>query len=388
MRQSLPSLKTPSHFSLAYDVWVPEAISGGLEERDKEVKRNQWLKGLEGVRVDPDYDIAYERWEQCLVTLSATQAEVTSVSRLLIGHGNPSGSDVGLTVQHTWGVPMIPASSLKGLLQHHLVAKYGPDPDNWTNHPLDPNHPEPDRASFQPVYWRDQSIKHSPGDAIRILFGAPTADSDNEPEWRSSDQIGAARGALQFLDAWWKPGTNRQPFVADILNVHQRKYYGQDGKQSWPNDYDAPNPVQFITVKPTETFLLAICGDESLAKWAMKELVEALTTRGIGGKTSAGYGMLELKRGKIHRKIEVESSPVLETLNKCLDTETLPPDWETKENQRQILEYIKNQLMTGLNELNALQRKGAADSIMKKFGGHKKLKDEARKIADQLSDTD
>lgn len=344
--------------------------------------RQGWLEGLEALQIDEAYKIAFDRWESGLKTLAATRVEVTSVSRLLVGHGNPSGSDVGMTVQHTWGAPIIPASSLKGLLQHHLVAKYGPDPAHWESHPLDENHPELERALFQPAFWSKRSIVHTPGHAIRMLFGALDADTDNQVPWSGSDHVGAAKGSLQFLDAWWKPDQNRQPFAADILNVHQRTYYGQNGPQSWPNDYGSPVPVQFITVRPSQTFLLAVAGEENLARWALEQLVEALAVRGVGGKTSAGYGALEMQGRTTRRDVEVESAPILDDLKAYLAKEKTPPGLTEESGQRELLNYISESMLDSLRALNPDQRRDAAEALKKsKLAKNRRLKEDVKKLA-------
>jgi len=72
-------------------------------------------------------------------------------------------------------------------------------------------------------------------------------------------------------------------------------YYGQlEGQtqpgQRWPNDYDSPNPVGFISVRPGTKFLLALSGEGEWPELALCLLTEAIGAWGAGGKTSAGYG--------------------------------------------------------------------------------------------------
>jgi CRISPR-associated protein Cmr6 len=52
--------------------------------------------------------------------------EVELLSRLLVGHGTQSPTEVGLTTHRTWGVPVVPGTALKGLLSHYVDAVYGP----------------------------------------------------------------------------------------------------------------------------------------------------------------------------------------------------------------------------------------------------------------------
>jgi hypothetical protein len=71
-------------------------------------------------------------------------------------------------------------------------------------------------------------------------------------------------------------------------------YYGQlegvEAGKRWPNDYDRPNPVGFISVKPGARLLVAVDGDPSWAGLAIELLIEAIGAWGAGGKTAAGYG--------------------------------------------------------------------------------------------------
>src|SRR5690606_17987305 len=54
---------------------------------------------------------------------------------------------------------------------------------------------------------------------------------------------------------------------------------------------DSPNPVAFLTVRPKCRFLLALSGPSEWTDLAGKLLADALASWGVGGKTSAGYGI-------------------------------------------------------------------------------------------------
>ena len=388
--QAVKRIGSTQHAGLQYDMLAPVAFNGDKPGLVPDGKRESWFEQLESIQIHPDYRIAYDRWKENLRSLQATVVEVAADSRLLIGHGNPSAAEVGLTVHHTWGTPIIPGSSLKGLLHHYLAEKYGPDPDHWNHHPLATDHPDPSRAHFQPTKWNDKSIAHSPGAAIRALFGAPDADSDDDSSWRGDPNVGAVKGSLCFLDAWWKPENLQKkgrPFAADILNVHQRTYYGQiqGGQRDWPNDYDDPNPVHFLTVRPEEKFLLAIVGDTELAQWAMDELQEALKERGVGGKTSVGYGTFQT-RGSATSLVEVKESPVLQEFLEIVQQKKNPPGMQ-EPTAKQVLEYLEKELVAGICELMPEQRQEAANELKRsRFAKNKKQKDKVEAIVKKLSD--
>lgn len=288
MRGRLPANEVPDHIGLAYGAWAPVATDGTGKIPD--AVRATWLSSLSGLRVSPDYPRAFERWRSSFRVPGDRVHELALQSRLLIGHGNPSPTDVGLTVHHTWGVPMIPGSALKGLLAHYVDATYGPaDP---ALPPWEQPEAERERARYQGVTWDQRRILRGPGDIHRALFGAPEADADREH--REHDQpAGAQRGLVVFHDALYVPGSSKddQPFAPDVLTVHQRSYYRSPEKCA-PNDYDAPNPVGFLSVRPHARLLVALSGPPDWTELAERLLLEALAAWGIGGKTSSGYGRL------------------------------------------------------------------------------------------------
>lgn len=295
MRQVLRdavSSEVPDHLGLAYDAWAPTEVANG---KVSDNNRSLWLDKLAQLAVSPDYARSYERWKASFSSAGDRLAEVTLSSRLLIGHGNASGADVGLTVHHTWGVPVIPGSALKGLLAHYVDAIYGPaDPGKK---PWEQQGDERVRADYQGVTWNRRRIERGPGKVYRALFGAPEASED--AAMRANDiAAGAAAGRVTFHDALYVPdsiGQNR-PFVCDVLTPHQQGkpdqlgYYDSSGAV-YPNDYTSPIPVAFLTVRPKCRFLLALSGRSEWTELAAQILSDALANWGIGGKTAAGYGI-------------------------------------------------------------------------------------------------
>lgn len=278
--QQLLEKELPQHLGLAYDVWAPVSVQGTIDE----AKRDEWLDKLNGFQAPSDYKYFYQNWEQLAKLQHFRVQQITMASRLLVGHGNASPTEVGLTVHHTWGVPVIPGSALKGLLNHYVDCMFGPSWVSRNHHPMDPNHPEKERAPYAGVQWEGTKIKMGPGAIHKALFGAPDAEMDE------NYNTGASRGLVTFYDALWVPGTpGMTPFARDILTPHQKSYYDTKS-QTEPNDYDPPNPVAFLTVRPKASFLLCLSGPEDWTELAMELLLDALEEWGIGAKTSAGYG--------------------------------------------------------------------------------------------------
>jgi CRISPR-associated protein Cmr6 len=256
----------PHHAGLAHERWAPLKAVDSTPEEGKKAQRawNEWLEWLETSQEPDGYAVAFNRWKDALCDSPTLCFQTTAVSRLLVGHGNPAPTGVGLTLHHTWGVPVLPGTALKGLLSAYVRTIFGP----------------------------------LPGAPFRRLFGTPAEQRTGE---------GAARGELIFHDALWvsqqglgvpKRGDSPPRMLArDVLTVHQKSWYaGQD----WPSDHDDPNPVAFLTVRPGSRFLVALslvpgAGAEAteLLRWAGQRLREALAEWGLGGKTAAGYGRFE-----------------------------------------------------------------------------------------------
>lgn len=259
------------HLGLVHERYAPV---GAAQERV------EWLGKLANEQLSPDYADYFGRWRASLDMGGSRTQILQAKSRLLVGHGNPSGGEVGLTVQHTWGVPLIPGSALKGVLAHHIARFYG----------AEPGEEDPERETWRGVTWTGKRITRGPGKLYRALFGAP--ETDEQP----GGEPGACAGKVVFHDALYVPGScaGDRPFARDVLTVHHKGYYESRG-QTAPNDYDDPIPVGFINVRPGAQFLIAVSGaanSAELVDFALELLGEALGEGGVGGKTSLGYGRL------------------------------------------------------------------------------------------------
>jgi CRISPR-associated protein Cmr6 len=176
----------------------------------------------------------------------------------------------------------------------------------------------------------------------RLLFGAPEAE---EPEEHASP------GRILFQDALWLPGqeAGRGPLARDVLTVHQRRYYAGE-KSAWPNDYDSPNPVAFLTVAPRTCFRVALGAvpglhADELLELAWGFLQEALSQWGVGGKSSAGYGRLELSAPPAAARA-APLSPVLEELRAWLREQKA-----RQVSQRQQLAQVEGEWLPRLRAL-------------------------------------
>jgi CRISPR-associated protein Cmr6 len=205
-----------------------------------------------GVKVSEVYRAAFRRWlEQFVQKTPAGCARVhftvQAAAPIAIGLGNASPLEVGIRLSHTYGMPLLPASALKGLCRR--VAR---------------------------LLHHESKLSD---EAIDALFGF-------------SRDTQAAAGAVVFYDAWYDPDSVRgAPFHRDVITVHHPAYYS-DGKTP-PTDFDDPTPVPFLVVKPCARFLCVLdAPDRQWADFAQKMLLWGLENLGVGAKTNAGYGYL------------------------------------------------------------------------------------------------
>ncbi|MER7011665.1 type III-B CRISPR module RAMP protein Cmr6 [Saccharopolyspora sp. NPDC000359] len=183
----------------------------------------------------------------------AQEVVIKPMWRVVVGHGGDDNYEIGLTFSRTYGVPIWPASGLKG-----LAAAQAADPDD----PADT-------------------------ETMVRLFGSPRpVDPDQDAE----------QGGVVVLDAL--PMT-KPDLVVDVLTPHQVQYYKEVNDphkevETQPAEYHSPVPVRFLAVGTT-SFSTVLIGNTTDVTDFRKYLEEGLDDRGLGGKTAAGYGYCEVK---------------------------------------------------------------------------------------------
>lgn len=209
------------------------------------------------VKISAEYRLHYDRWQKALEKQNARTKLLEVDGRMIVGLGAESILETSITLHRIYGVPMIPGSALKGLASasaHRFLV---------------------DSA------WRKKTKQNEQGPSHEILFGNTKA-----------------AGFVTFHDALFVPEQKDAiPLDLDVMTVHHREYYG--GHDAPPADWDAPNPVSFVTARGT--YLVALEGPEEWTRVAMDILVEALREDGIGAKTAAGYGRLRVPKAETER---------------------------------------------------------------------------------------
>lgn len=272
-------------------LWLEMGISdvGKDKAKDGEKKESAKQKHLDAVlgiaAVPSDYVRFFRRWKESLKALEpcTRMAEATAVGRMVVGLGSESVLETSLALHHTYGVPYIPGSALKGLA---AAAAH---------------------KSLQDETWKKKDADGKIGEAHRVLFG------DQE-----------SSGFVTFHDALWIPPANgnRLPLDLDVMTVHHPEYYQGAGDVP-PADWDSPTPVAFLSTRGS--YLLAVTGPEEWADAALDILQEALERDGIGAKTAAGYGRMTVAR-------EAESSGGRAAPTRAENRTAAPsgPGWEAR----------------------------------------------------------
>lgn len=244
-----------THAGLWLDKYL--RVLAAESESDKNALRDLLLDAV-GTSVPEGYAEAVRRREEALRTLDGgVEGGVTLVwtaesdGRMVIGIGAQSIRETNLALLHTWGVPYIPGSALKGLAA--ATAHMEGESDAWR-----------------------KAIGEAPaGGDHRRMFG---------------DQESA--GLVVFHDAWWLPEGSSLPLDLDVIAVHHPEYYG--GGKAVPADWDEPTPVAFLTARGK--YMVALSGPKAWVERASEWLEFGLAKRGIGAKTHAGYGRMKLVR--------------------------------------------------------------------------------------------
>lgn len=250
-RSKLQSLEIPptTHPGLVLQRYL---LAHKPKQRDNQdtMPEEALLNAVAEIGASDVYKAAFQRWQQFATGQPSDRARVqftlTASSPIAIGLGNASPLEVGLTLHHTYGMPILPGSALKGVCR---------------------------RGARQLL--REGKLSQKEFD---YLFG-------------TGGDTNAAVGAVVFYDAWYVPSSVQgKPFHRDVITVHHPGYYGSRGKES-PTDFDDPNPVPFLVVKPSAQFLFVLeSRSNQWAEFTTNLLVWCLTNLGIGAKTNAGYG--------------------------------------------------------------------------------------------------
>lgn len=240
-----------------------------VEHADAEQKRRgqrpevELLRKAAGSPASDAYRRAFARWKGIAEARPGCCAfPGTLAGPLAVGLGNASPLEIGLTLHHTYGMPLVPGSALKGLCRRAAI--------------------------------RLQAQGELSAAQFAVLFG--------------DDRAGTrAASHLVFWDAWYDPGSvDGRPLKRDVITVHHPEYYARRGAGAWPADFDDPTPVPFLVARPGARFLFALdAPGPGWGEFAERLLRHGLEELGAGGKTNSGYGQLRFEPYRSRPREEV-----------------------------------------------------------------------------------
>jgi CRISPR type III-B/RAMP module RAMP protein Cmr6 len=204
--------------------------------------------------------------------------------RLAINLADGLLQNAGICLDRLFGLPYIPGSAIKGVCRHVALEELRKAAGD-------------DQARlfqvFRHVFGTAENDFSAHGDLqpfVSLLDGA------------NRDQ----RGAIAFLPAY---PVDEAKVVVDLTNVHYPDYYQTGQTQQLANERPRPNPFPAVEIGAQFAFCLVLNGianDPVLLSKATVWLETALTVRGLGAKTAAGYGWFSIDRQTLETILEQE----------------------------------------------------------------------------------
>ena len=246
---------------------------------------------------------SYEgRYEAIIIT-----AEL--ISPLITGIGQTHPNEVGMTFDHTLGIPYIPASSIKGIARFSHSLNLLEDLRSEKHYDEIKKDKNDEECFDDEAEWTN----------ISTIFG------------RGGNKHESNIGNVIFLDAYPE---SVPKLTVDIMNPHYGDYYS--GKTP-PADYLNPVPIKFLTIaKHTKFIFRAVINKAKLSEFkvlVVNAIKKALTEEGVGAKTAVGYGMF---------KIEGNDEP--ESVKKLIKE-------KERERESKIEEFEKNKKIKEINNM-------------------------------------
>jgi|GEM_PF-579179 len=216
------------------------------------------------------YRAAFARWTFHLPNHHKV-VDLSTEGRMIVGLGSESVLETGIRLHHTYGMPVIPGSALKGLAAHYCDHVWG---ERQTPKPSE------DALKFRGARHEDKKNHREAephGEYHDFIFG-------------NTDES----GCIRFHDAWLLPDSEKEPLKFDVMTPHHVEWNNLTDPKP-PTDFDSPVPVPFLSV--TGTFRIAVSwhgpSNDQTQNWtelALSLVRDSLFEWGIGGKTSSGYG--------------------------------------------------------------------------------------------------
>ena len=251
------------------------------------------------------YQYRFKDWQAKIqARQDSLSFSIKATTKCLLGIGNASVHEFGVSLSNPFGVPYISGNAIKGLLSSYLAGAGG---DEWYKNPKD-----------------------SQKSALQVeLFGGDLRKEEGS-------QINSYIGSVVFNDAWLLPTDNKW-FVPDIINVHHQSYYGnksgnKSGNKRFPDGMENPIPIKIAAMSPGLEFFVSMQGDEDALLFLLPVLEQALKEKGMGAKTATGYGRFEFN--KTCDDIKTEHQKLIGDIK--IEAQTKEDQIKTKRNRQKL----------------------------------------------------
>ena len=195
----------------------------------------------------------YKRWQKQSDFLQAKTFKAYPEWRMVVGLGQASILETSMALDRITGIPIIPGSALKGLTASYAMLCH--------------------------------------------LQTTERKEAEKDPAYKSIFGTQEEAGKVIFLDAVPTKSPELKP---DIMNNHYQEYYSDKSGTVAPSPWQNPVPVYFLTLGQNSEFAFAVAArhnhplTEALVNQAKGWLQSGLSEMGIGAKTAAGYGYMEI----------------------------------------------------------------------------------------------
>ena len=258
-----------SHPGLALDRYLPFAVQDQQWQIDSKTKRPFFLNFVEEAnKFYADAGAPWRAWARQRQGIiddwkqmgrQVSFYDIEPRGRWIIGLGQETALETGITLHHIYAIPYIPGSALKGMTRAYFEREWG--------------------------YSLNSADVYGLSDhEMQSIFG-----------YGAENDAGARAGEVLFLDVLPVPEQDNAPLLAvDVMTPHFSGYYSSENSSAVALEQEDPKPIPFLAVD-SGLYLVVLAARScqtppKLVKAAAELCRQALDNLGIGSKTAKGYG--------------------------------------------------------------------------------------------------